>query len=161
MQTVQQVVKWGLIIAAALVILFVVRVVCAVNQLSGHEAELRKAMEPIVAVDKMMRDWESQGYKVEALRQLDPDPENRNQFMLEYQVTKADGSESYNYLWAFRGPEGTNVNSVDMLSTVARLYEFELVPLSDPAKGVHPQLDYYIKNLTDADFDRFSERDRH
>jgi len=154
MKTIPDWVKWVLVIVVLIVVFSFGRTICAVSSLYSHMPEFQEEMDTMVAADKLMREWGRQGFDVSQTKHLDGDP-TEEQLIVEWEVSDPETGESWLYTWAYVPPEGMKINAFNKDQMIARLHEFEFVPVSEWAKGVHDQLGPIIENLTDTDRARF------
>ena len=131
------------VILLLLVITCSIRVCQVATSVRRHLPAIMEAMAPIQAIDNLMQDLESQGYTVVQTKDMEDDPSDPFQQLIEYRVTSSDGSSTWVYTWGFKIPPGLMFsNDLDYL--LEHIDECELIPISQAARDVHDSLEHYM-----------------
>ncbi len=125
-------------------VLIVIVIICAWFEV-GHAQKSIVSMSPHAqAVEALMADWESQGYKVARLDWGKPDLNNGGNYLIAYEVTDTASGEFWIYTWTLKIPTTPFTTDEEREEIMRHPETWELIPVTLAAELIHDNLAWYM-----------------
>ena len=150
--------KWVIIAAIIIILVMIGRFIYGVNLALDKSDDLQRHVDTIVAIEKLMYQWDDEGYTVRQSRYGEVDPENPELKLYEWTVWDSEKDQLYVYTWSYDGPMEVNIGTFDSYEVLEKMDEYEVRPVSESAKLSHELVLEMLEEIDGRDRSAWLER---